>query len=52
MPGSISGHDKSIYHLLCCDFGQCISIPEVIDLDIFDVVSVCDVHVTIDVAGT
>lgn len=52
MPGSISGHDKIIYHLLCRAFGQCISISEVIDLDIFDVITICNVHITVDIAGT
>ena len=49
MPGSISGYDKDIYHLLCLAFGQHISISKVVDLDIFDVVPVCNVHITINI---
>ena len=51
MPGSISGYDKSIYHLLCHAFSQCVSVTEIVDLDIFDVVTIRDVHIAIDVAG-
>ena len=51
-PGKISGYNKCIYHLLSCAFGQCVSITEIVDLDVLDVVAVCNVHITIDVAGT
>lgn len=52
MPGSISGHDKNIYHLLCRAFGQCVPISQIIDLNVFDVVAICDVHIAIDITGT
>jgi hypothetical protein len=39
-----------IYHLLSRAFGQGVSISEVVDFDIFDVVTVCNVYVAIDFA--
>lgn len=47
MPGSISGYDKNIYHLLCCSFGQCVAISEVINFNIFDIVSIRDIHISV-----
>ena len=44
-------YNWSIYHLLCCAFGQCVPIFEVVDLDVLDVVAIRDVHVTVDVAS-
>ena len=41
---------RSIYHLLCRTFGQCVAIAQIVDLDISDVVSVVYVHLTIDQA--
>ena len=49
MPGSISGYDKDIYHLLCLAFCQHISVSEVVDLDVLDVVPICNIHITINV---
>ena len=49
-PGSISEYNWSIYHLLCSAFSQCVSILKIVDLDVFDVIAVCDIHVAIDVA--
>lgn len=37
-----------IHHLLSRAFGQCVSVSEVIDFDVTDVISVCDVHVAVD----
>lgn len=51
MPRRISGYDKYIYHLLCCAFGQCISISEIVDLDVLDIVAIRNVHVAIDIAS-
>ncbi len=51
MPRRISGYDKYIYHLLCCALGQCISISEIVDLDVLDIVAIRDVHVAIDIAS-
>ena len=51
-PGSISGHNRDIYHLLRGAFGQCISISKIVDFDVFDVVPIRNVHIAIDVAGT
>ena len=39
---------RSIYHLLCRTFGQCVAVAQVIDLDISNVVAICNVHLTID----
>lgn len=50
MPERISGYDKYIYHLLSCAFGQCVFVPEVINLDILDVVAIRNVHIAIDIA--
>lgn len=52
MPRNISGYDKSIYHLLSRAFGQCVSIAEVVDLNILDIIAIGDIHVSIDVACT
>lgn len=52
MPGYISGYDKNIYHLLSRAFRQSVSIAEIVDLDIFDIVSIRNVHITVDVACT
>ena len=51
MPGYISGYDKNIYHLLCGAFRESISISKVIDFDIFDVIAISDVHVSVDIAS-
>ena len=50
VPGNISGYDRSIYHLLCGAFRQCISVAQIVDLNISDVVTVCNIHITIDIA--
>lgn len=54
VPGHISGCDKNIYHLLCGAFRQCVSVAQIIDFDILDIVPVCDIHVSVYVtrAGT
>jgi len=39
---------RSIYHLLCRTFGQCVAVAQVIDLDISNVVAICNIHFTID----
>lgn len=41
---------RSIYHLLRRTFGQCITITEVIDFDVFDIVAIRNIHLTIDCA--
>jgi hypothetical protein len=47
--GDISGYDtRGIHHLLSRAFSQCISVSEVIDFDITDVISICNVHVAVD----
>jgi hypothetical protein len=45
---AVEGGD--IYHLLSRPFGQGVSISEVVDFDILDVVTVGDVNVAIDFA--
>lgn len=52
MPRNISGYDKSIYHLLCRAFGQCVSIAEVVDLDVLNIIAIGDIHVSVNVART
>ena len=47
---SISGRDKNIYHFLCRAFGQCVTISQIIDFNILDVVAIRDVNFAIDVA--
>ena len=44
--------NKSIYHLLCRAFGQCVSVPEIVDFDVFDVITVCDIDLAVNIAGT
>lgn len=38
----------SIYHFLCGPLGQEVSVAQVVDFDILDVVAVRDVHVAVD----
>ncbi len=40
---------KDIYHVLRGSLGQCILIPQVVDLDILDVVSIGDVYFSIHI---
>jgi hypothetical protein len=49
---SVEYNTRSIYHLLCRTFSQCIPVAQVIDFYVSNVVSVCDVHLTIDQART
>ena len=51
-PGRSVERNKSIYHLLCRAFGQCVSVPEIVDFDVFDVITVCDIDLAINIAGT
>lgn len=45
----ISKYDRRIYHFLSCTFGEGVSIAQVVDLDIFDVVAILLVDFTVDV---
>lgn len=45
---SVDYNTRSIYHLLSRAFGQCVSVPEIIDFDITNVVAVSNVHVAVD----
>lgn len=38
----------SIYHFLCGPLGQEVSVAQVVDFDVFDVVAIRDVHVAVD----
>ena len=51
-PGRSVERNKSIYHLLCRAFGQCVSVPEIVDFDVFDVIAVCDINFAVNIAGT
>lgn len=42
---------RSIYHLLSRPLGQEVSVAEVVDFDVLDVVSVGNVHLAIDRVG-
>jgi len=50
VPESISGHDKNIYHFLSRAFRQCVAIPQIIDFDVFNIVTIRNVDFTIDIA--
>lgn len=41
---------RSIYHLLSRAFGQCITVAQVVDLNIPDIVAIRDIHLSIDCA--
>lgn len=41
----------SIYHFLCGPLGQQVSVAQVVDFDVLDVVAIRDVHVAIDLVG-
>ena len=43
---------KIIYHLLCCAFGQCIAISQVVDLNVLDEVAILLVYLVFDPRGT
>ena len=45
---SVKYNTRSIYHLLCRAFGQCVAISQVVDFNIANVVAICNVHLTID----
>lgn len=38
----------SIYHFLCGPFGQEVSVAQVVNFDILDVVAIGNVHVAVD----
>jgi len=40
-----------IYHLLSRTLGQGVAIAQVIDLNVFDVISICDVNCRIRLVG-
>jgi hypothetical protein len=48
---SVEYNTRSIYHLLRRTFGQCVTIAEVIDFDVFDVVAIIHVHLPIYMRG-
>jgi hypothetical protein len=47
---SVDIDTRSIYHLLSRSFCQCVTISQVVDLYIPDVVAICNIHLTIDSA--
>lgn len=49
---SVQHKNKSIYHLLSRAPSQCISISQVVDLNVFDIVTVGNIDVSVDVACT
>ncbi len=44
---NISGISKSNYHFLCITLGEEVAVSPVVDLDILDIVSIRDVHFTV-----
>lgn len=38
---------RSIYHLLCRAFGQCVAISQIVDFNISNVVAVRNIHLTV-----
>lgn len=49
---SISGsYNKDIYHLLRRALGQCVTISQIIDFDIFNIITILTINFTIDVVG-
>jgi hypothetical protein len=46
---SVDINRRNIYHLLRRAFCQCVTIPQVVHLNVLDVVAVGDVDLTIDV---
>lgn len=51
MPGNISRYDRSIYHLLRRTLCQYVAIAQIVDLDVLDVVSICDVDTVHEAGG-
>jgi hypothetical protein len=45
-------HRGAIYHLLCRSLGQEVSVSQVVDFDVLDVVAVGHVHLAIDIVAS
>lgn len=45
-------HQELIYHFLSRPFGQEVSVPKIVDFDIFDIVAVGNVHLAVDSTGS
>jgi hypothetical protein len=39
---------KSIYHFLCRALGKEVTVPQVIDFDILNIVAICNVHLSVE----
>lgn len=44
--------NRKIYHLLSRAFGQCVAIAQIVDFNVFDVIAVIHVYVTIQLGRT
>ena len=44
---SVEYNTRSIYHLLRRAFGQCITVAEIVDLNVLDIIPVVHVHLTV-----
>lgn len=42
----ISVDMTNIYHFLCRAFGQRVSIAQIVDFNVFDIVTISNIHVT------
>jgi hypothetical protein len=45
-------HKGGIYHLLCRSLGQEVSVAQVVDFDVLDVVAVGHIHFAVDVVAS
>lgn len=52
MPGGSASTTRSNYHLLSRAFCESVAIAQVIDLDIFDIVSISNVDLGIQLSGS
>lgn len=43
-------YSKDIYHLLSGAFSQCIAVPQIVDFNVFDIVTIGDIDFAIEIA--
>jgi hypothetical protein len=47
MAGISASDNGCIYHLLSGSLGQGVTIPQIIDLDVLDVIAICDIDLSV-----
>ena len=52
MPGISAGKARIIYHLLSWPLSQGVTVAQVVDLNVLDVVAICDIDLTVEFGDT